>query len=82
MIKADFRNGDGLHIEGDISDVSAEAILILRELYKRNVETYGETVARGLLTNMVVKAVFEDAKREDVPITWSVSEAQVDARYD
>lgn len=80
MINADLRNNKGLHIEGDISDVSAEAILIWREIYKRNVEYYGDTIAKGILVNMLTKAVFEDVKRED--IDWGVSDKQVEEYYD
>ena len=74
MIKTDLRKHEGLHISGDISDVSAECILIMREIYKRNKEEYGQTIAQGILTNMLVKAIVEDAIHEDV--TWAVSDAQ------
>lgn len=57
MIYSDMRNGKGLQMEGNVSDVSAECVMILRELYKRNREKYSEEVAAGILTNMVIKAI-------------------------
>ena len=80
MIKTDLRKHEGLHISGDISDVSAECILIMREIYKRNKEAYGQTIAQGILTNMLVKAIVEDATKEDV--VWAVSDAQKIEYYD
>lgn len=80
MIKTDLRKHEGLHIAGDIADVSAECILIMREIYKRNKEAYGETIAQGILTNMLVKAIVEDATKQDV--VWSVSDVQAQDCYD
>lgn len=80
MISTDLRNKKGLHISGDIADVSAEAILILREIYKRNEEAYGETIAKGILVNMLTKAIFPEVAREDV--TWDVNETQAQDYYD
>ena len=48
--------GQGLVIEGSLADVSAECVLIMREIYKRNEAEYGEEVARGILMNMMIKA--------------------------
>ena len=82
MINTDLRGKKGLHITGDIADVSAEVILILRQIYKRNVEVYGETVARGLMVNMMTKAIFEDLTKEELEdIEWGVSETQVQDYY-
>ena len=36
MIFSDLRNHKGLTIEGNIRDVSAECVLIMREIYKKN----------------------------------------------
>ena len=36
MISSDLRNHKGLVIEGNIRDVSAECVLIMREIYKKN----------------------------------------------
>lgn len=80
MIQTDLRNKKGLHISGDIADVSAEAILILREIYKKNEESYGETIAKGILVNMLTKAIFPEVTREDV--TWDVDETQAQDYYD
>ncbi len=80
MIQCDLRHHKGLHIQGDIADVSAECILIMREIYKKNKDTYNETISQGILTNMLVKAIIEDAKREDVE--WPISKDQIDAYMD
>ena len=72
MISSDLRNHKGLVIEGNIRDVSAECVLIMREIYKKNKETYNKEIATGILTNMLVKAIDENTKREDVE--WKVSE--------
>jgi hypothetical protein len=41
MINTNFKEHGGMHIEGDIAEVSAECILVLREIYKKNKERYG-----------------------------------------
>ena len=74
MISSDLRNHKGLVIEGNIRDVSAECVLIMREIYKKNKETYNKEIATGILTNMLVKAIDENTKREDVE--WKVSEQE------
>lgn len=74
MISSDLRNHKGLVIEGNIRDVSAECVLIMREIYKKNKQTYNKEIATGILTNMLVKAIDENAKREDVE--WKVSEQE------
>lgn len=80
MINCDLRNHKGMHIQGDVADVSAECVLVMREIYKRNKEQYGQTIAQGILTNMLVKAIVEDVKKED--ITWNISEDQKQAYMD
>lgn len=80
MINCDLRNHKGMHIQGAIADVSAECILVMREIYKRNKETYGQTIAQGILTNMLVKAIVEDAKREDV--LWDISQEEMQGYMD
>lgn len=80
MINVDFIGKKGLHIQGDISAVSAECILIMREIYKRNKQVYGETIAQGLLTNMLVKAIVEDV--EEAPVKWEVSDEEKIAYMD
>lgn len=74
MISSDLRNHKGLVIEGNISDVSAECVLIMREIYKKNKQIYNKEIATGILTNMLVKAIDENVKREDVE--WKVSEQE------
>lgn len=74
MISSDLRNHKGLVIEGNIRDVSAECVLIMREIYKKNEQTYNKEIATGILTNMLIKAINEEAKREDVE--WKVSEQE------
>lgn len=59
MIKSNWENYEGLVIQGSISKVSAECVLIMREIYKRNKELYGKEVALGILMNMALKAIDE-----------------------
>lgn len=75
MIFSDYENHKGLKIEGNIKSVSAECILIMREIYKRNKETYNQEIAAGILTNMLIKAIYEDVKKDDVE--WNVSEEEM-----
>ena len=72
MINCDFKGGKGLHLEGDLADVSAECILIMRCIYKKNVEEFGEDIAQGLLTRMLVKAIVENVTKED--FEWIISQ--------
>ena len=62
MIRSNYKDGEGLRIEGSLSEVSTECVLIMREVYERNVEIYGREMALGILTNMLVKAVSKDIK--------------------
>lgn len=45
-----------IDIDGDMSKISAELILIIREFYKKLLEKYDLVVARSILANMVNKA--------------------------
>ena len=71
MIKSDYNNG-GLHIEGSLSEVSAECILIMRQIYEKNKEEYGEKIALGILTNMLIKAIDDNVTKEQV-VTWEAN---------
>lgn len=59
MIYSDFRTKDQgeLSIVGDIAEVSAEAVLILRQVYKKLLENNNEQIAKSLLINLVSRAV-------------------------
>lgn len=81
MIISKMKDGQGMHIEGDIAEVSAECILIMRQIYKRNKEQMGEAIAQGILTNMLIKAVVEDLTKEEY-INWQMSQEQKDAYAD
>lgn len=75
MIKSNWENYEGLVIEGNISKVSAECVMIIRQIYKRNKELYGQEIALGILTNMMLKAI--DEKNEvKQKIEWNVSEEE------
>lgn len=74
MIFSDLRNHKGLKIEGNIKDVSAECILIMKEIYKKNKEMHNQEVAAGILINMMVKAMQAEMKEEG--IEWKVSEEE------
>ena len=73
MIISDFKHHKGLMIEGDISEVSTECILIMREIYKRNREVFSNEVAIGILTNMLIKAI---NGKEEKKVEWKVSEEE------
>ena len=73
MIYSNFKKHKGLTIEGNISEVSAECVVIMRQIYKRNKEIYGDEIATGILTNMLVKAIKEDVKEK---VEWKVSEEE------
>lgn len=74
MIKSHVDNG-GLIIEGSVAEVSAECILIMREIYKKNKGAYGDKIAVGLLTNMLIKAIDDNVTREDIA-SWEASEEE------
>ncbi len=42
-----------------MAEISAECVLIMKEIYKKNRELYGKEVATGILTNMLVKAIVD-----------------------
>ena len=65
MISSNLKEHKGLKIEGNIREVSAECILIMREIFKKNMETYGKEIAMGILTNMLISAIEEDLKNEE-----------------
>ena len=47
----------------------------MREIYKKNKEIYNKEIATGILTNMLVKAIDENAKHDDVE--WKTSEEEM-----
>ena len=61
MISSNYKEHKGLILKGRLSEIEAETIIILSEIYKKNRELYGETIAKGILTNMVTKAVIPEA---------------------
>ena len=66
MIYSDLRNNNGMEIKGNIADVTAECILVMREIFLRNEKQYGTQIAKSLLTNMVVKAILPDTTKEEI----------------
>ena len=64
MIKVDMRGGQGLEMRGSLADVSAECVLVLEELYKKNLENFEEKVAVGIMTNLVLRAIGEVENKE------------------
>ena len=76
MIKADFKNHEGLTIEGNLRDVSAQCVIIMSQIYKKNKEYYNRQVAMGILTNMLIKAVSDVEGVTAEPVTWEVSEEE------
>ena len=48
---------NGLKMSGTLAEVSAECILILREIYKKNLENVAEPeIAAGILRHMMIHA--------------------------
>lgn len=59
-----------VEVDGNLAEVSAEAVLVLREIYKTLMKEYKEIgIANGLLINLVKKAItveaFADAETEE-----------------
>ena len=52
-------NKGKIDLQGDMAEISAECVLIMKEIYKKNRELYGKEVATGILTNMLVKAIVD-----------------------
>lgn len=75
MISSNFGEKKGLVLEGSLSEVSAECILIMREIYKKNKEIFNKQIATGILTNMLIKAIDENVKHDDVE--WKTSEEEM-----
>lgn len=58
MIYIDAVKGKGLKMTGSMAEVSAECILALRAIYKKNLELFPEPeIARGIMLNIMVKAI-------------------------
>ena len=66
MIYSNFKNKQGLRINGTIDEVSAQCILIMKEIFLRNKEQYGYNIAKSILINMLLKAIKPDLKKEDL----------------
>ena len=76
-------NGKVLKMSGDIKELTAECVMIMRELYKRNLELFPEPeIAGGIMANMLVKAldlykVLEKEKiDEEIVLTNELSEQE------
>ena len=62
MIKVD-RNK--LTIEGELAEVSADCVMVMRAIYRKNLELFPEPeIAAGIQTNMVVKAMMPDTNED------------------
>lgn len=58
-------NNGTLKMMGSITEVSTECVLILREIYKKNLENFPEPeIANGIMMNMVIKAITMGAEDE------------------
>lgn len=58
MIFIDSENGKGLKMTGTMAEISAECVMALRAIYKKNLEIFPEPeIATGILTNMFMKAL-------------------------
>ena len=75
MIRSNWENYEGLVIQGSISKVSAECVMIMRQIYKRNKEVYGKEIALGILMNMMLKAI-DDKNEVKEKVKWEVSKEE------
>lgn len=75
MIKSNWENYEGLVIQGSLSKVSAECVIIMSQIYKRNKEVYGKEIALGILMNMTLKAVDEKNEIKE-KVKWEVSKEE------
>jgi hypothetical protein len=65
MIKIDS-DEKKMEIKGGLAQVSAECIMIMRAIYRKNLELFPEPeIAVGILTNMVIKAMMPDKVKEE-----------------
>jgi hypothetical protein len=64
MINIDREHG--LTMKGKLSEIEAETIIILSELYKKLVEFHGANMAEVIMVNMVTKGIVSDAKYMDI----------------
>ena len=65
MIYSNFKNNQGLKISGPINEVSAQCVLIMKEIFLRNQQQYGYQIAKSILTNMLIKAIKPDMNKEE-----------------
>lgn len=57
-VKKDEQGVARVRLEGTLPEVTAQCILVMREIYKRNLAVFAEPeIATGILTNMAVKAL-------------------------
>ena len=75
MIRSNFKNHQNLIIEGNIREVSAECVLIMKEIYKKNLKLYNKEIAAGILTNMLIRAI-ESVNDEEAKVEWRISEEE------
>ena len=58
-------NGN-LKMTGNLAEVSAECVMALRAIYKKNLEIQAEPeIAKGIIVNMVVKAMTMEEKNKN-----------------
>lgn len=76
MIFIDSENGKGLKMTGTMAEISAECVMALRAIYKKNLEIFPEPeIATGILTNMFIKALdinnkeIEAEKEEEIVLS-------------
>lgn len=65
MIQSNFKENQDLIIKGTLSELSAECVLIMREIYKKNKEEFGQEVAQGILLNFAIKVITDDLQEEE-----------------
>lgn len=66
MIHSDVKEKGLFHMDGTLSEVSAECVLILKHLYLKIKEEFGQELAGSILINMILKAIDETLDKEAI----------------
>lgn len=59
MINCDLKHNKELVLEGPFPTVSAECVLVLKELYKEHVKRFNQEMGVGFMTNLLIRAISE-----------------------
>ena len=77
MVNGDLRKEKKLVIEGNVNEVRKECMIIMRELYDKNVELHGKDQALAFMTRMFMDAVGSDVSVIEGTVEWRVSDEEM-----